>query len=56
MRFKMSIQPLADDVRLEISRGEMSGSAAFMKGKYKVSGNLDLLMRMAKLFPASHKG
>lgn len=43
------------DVWLKISRGEMSGAAAFMKGKYKVSGKLDLLMKMAKLFSGPPK-
>jgi len=44
------------DVWLKISRGEMNGAAAFMKGKYKVSGKLDLLMKMAKLFSGPPKG
>ena len=38
------------DVWLKISRGETSGATAFMTGKFKVTGKLDLLMKMAKLF------
>ncbi len=38
------------DVWLKISRGQMNGAAAFMTGKYKVTGNLQLLMKMEKLF------
>jgi putative sterol carrier protein len=38
------------DVWLKISRGEMNGAQAFMMGKFKVSGKMDLLMKMAKLF------
>jgi putative sterol carrier protein len=38
------------DVWLKISRGEMNGATAFMTGKYKVTGNLQLLMKMEKLF------
>jgi putative sterol carrier protein len=40
------------DVWLKISRGEMNGATAFMTGKFKISGKLDLLMKMAKLFTA----
>lgn len=38
------------DVWLKISRGEMNGATAFMTGKYKVTGSLQLLMKMEKLF------
>jgi multimeric flavodoxin WrbA/putative sterol carrier protein len=44
------------DVWLKISRGEMNGAQAFMMGKFKVSGKMDLLMKMAKLFSAPPKG
>jgi putative sterol carrier protein len=40
------------DVWLKISRGEMNGATAFMTGKYKVTGDLQLLMKMEKLFSA----
>lgn len=40
------------DVWLKISRGELSGATAYMTGKFKVSGKLELLMKMAKLFSA----
>jgi len=43
------------DVWLKISRGEMNGATAFMTGKFKISGKLDLLMKMAKLFTAPPK-
>ncbi len=38
------------DVWLAISKGEMDGQAAFMAGKYRVEGNLTLLMRLKTLF------
>jgi len=38
------------DVWLAISRGEIDGSQAFMTGKYKVEGDLSLLMRLGSLF------
>ncbi len=40
------------DVWLAISKGEMDGQSAFMTGKYKVEGNLALLMRLGTLFGA----
>ncbi len=43
------------DVWLQISRGELSGAMAFMTGKFKVSGNLQTLMKMEKLFQAPKK-
>lgn len=44
------------DVWMAIGRGEMNGAAAMMTGKYAVDGNLRLLMRFNKLFPASLGG
>jgi len=41
---------------LKIARGEMSGPTAFMTGKFKVSGSLDLLMKLAKFFSPPAKG
>jgi multimeric flavodoxin WrbA/putative sterol carrier protein len=41
------------DVWMAISRGELDGAAALMTGKYSVNGNLGLLMRLDKLFPAA---
>ena len=38
------------EVWMKISLGEMNGATAFMTGKYKVSGKLDLLMKLASLF------
>jgi putative sterol carrier protein len=38
------------DVWLAVSRGEMNGQTAFMTGKYKVEGDLTLLMRLGALF------
>lgn len=38
------------EVWLAISRGEMAGAAALMAGKYRVEGDLGLLMRLGKLF------
>ncbi len=38
------------DVWLAISKGELDGQAAFMAGKYKVEGDLGLLVKMKKLF------
>lgn len=38
------------DVWMKISRGEMSGATAFMTGKFKVTGKLDLLMKLGNLF------
>ena len=35
---------------MAISRGEMNGAVAMMKGKYSVEGNMALLMRFNKLF------
>ena len=40
------------EVWLAISRGELDGAAAFMQGKFKVQGDMSLLMRMDKLFSA----
>jgi multimeric flavodoxin WrbA len=38
------------DVWLAVSRKEISGQAAFMSGKYKVKGDITLLMKLNKLF------
>ena len=38
------------DVWLGISRGEIDGRQAFMAGKYKVEGDLSLLMKLGSLF------
>lgn len=38
------------DVWLKIARGELNGAAAFMKGMYKVKGDIGLLMRLNDLF------
>ena len=38
------------DVWLAISRGEMNGQAAFMSGKYKIEGDIGLLMKLNNLF------
>jgi hypothetical protein len=53
--FKKSIQT-SSDVRLKISRGEISDAAAYIKKKYKVSGQHVLLMRLAKRFSVPLKG
>ena len=41
------------DVWLSIARGELDGAQAFMSGKYKVEGDLGLLMKMESLFKRS---
>ena len=38
------------DVWLKIARKEMKGAIALMTGKYKVKGQIRLLMRMDKIF------
>ena len=38
------------DVWLAISKGKLDGQTAFMSGKYKVQGNMALLMKMKELF------
>jgi putative sterol carrier protein len=38
------------DVWLKISRGELSGQKAFMEGRYKVEGDMNLLLKMNYLF------
>ena len=43
------IKPPAD-VWLAISKGELDGQQAFMSGKYKVEGDLSLLLRLKSLF------
>jgi len=39
------------DVWMAISRGEQDGAQAFMSGKYKIEGDLNLLMKLNSLFP-----
>jgi putative sterol carrier protein len=39
------------DVWLAISHRQMDGAQAFMSGKFKVEGDLSLLMRLHSLFP-----
>jgi len=51
----LTIRPQAE-VWLKIARGEMSGPTAFMTGKFKVSGSLDLLMKLARFFSPPAKG
>ena len=38
------------DVWLAVSRGELDGRVAFMSGKYKVQGDITLLMKLNSLF------
>ena len=38
------------DVWLAISKGEMDGQQAFMSGKYKVEGDVSLLLKLGALF------
>jgi putative sterol carrier protein len=38
------------DVWLKISRGELNGQKAFMEGKYKVEGDITLLLKLKSLF------
>jgi len=38
------------DVWLSVSRGELDGQSAFMTGKYKVDGNVMLLMKLNSMF------
>jgi multimeric flavodoxin WrbA/putative sterol carrier protein len=38
------------DVWLKISRGEISGPQAFLDGRYKVEGDMNLLLKMNRLF------
>ena len=38
------------DVWLAVSRGELDGSQAFMTGRFKVDGDLGLLMKLKSLF------
>ena len=40
------------DVWLKISRGELSGQKAFMEGLYKVEGDMNLLLKLNRLFSA----
>lgn len=38
------------DVWLAVSKGEMDGQQAFMTGKYKVNGDISLLLRLKSIF------
>jgi putative sterol carrier protein len=38
------------DVWLKISRDELNGQKAFMEGRYKVEGDMNLLLKMSRLF------
>jgi multimeric flavodoxin WrbA len=40
------------DVWLKISRGELSGQKAFMEGRYKIEGDMNLLLKLSSLFSA----
>jgi len=40
------------EVWLAISRGALDGQSAFMSGKYRVEGNVGLLLKLKTLFPA----
>ena len=40
------------DIWLKISRGELNGQSAFMEGRYKVEGDMTLLLKMKSLFSA----
>ena len=40
------------DTWIAISKGEEDGAQAFMAGKYKVEGDLSLLMKLGSLFRA----
>jgi multimeric flavodoxin WrbA/putative sterol carrier protein len=38
------------DIWLKISRGELNGQKAFMEGRYRVEGDMSLLLKMKSLF------
>jgi putative sterol carrier protein len=40
------------DIWLKISRGELNGQKAFMEGRYRVEGDMSLLLKMKSLFSA----
>jgi putative sterol carrier protein len=40
------------DVWLKISAGELNGQKAFMDGRYKVEGDVTLLLKLKSLFSA----
>ncbi len=40
------------DVWLKIFRGELNGQKAFMEGRYKVEGDMNLLLKLNRLFSA----
>ncbi|MEI7671410.1 MAG: SCP2 sterol-binding domain-containing protein [Deltaproteobacteria bacterium] len=39
------------EVWLAISQGALNGQSAFMSGKYRVEGNVGLLLKLKTLFP-----
>jgi len=41
------------EVWIAVSTGEMDGARAFMQGKFRVEGDLGLLMKMRELFKRS---
>ena len=43
------------EVWLKISRGELKGQKAFMGGRYKVEGDMNLLMKLGDLFQSPAK-
>jgi putative sterol carrier protein len=40
------------DVWLKISKDELNGQKAFMEGRYRVEGDMNLLLKMNRLFSA----
>jgi putative sterol carrier protein/uncharacterized membrane protein len=44
------------DVWLAISKGELDGAQAMMQGKYRIEGDLGLLMKFTELFPTEGTG
>jgi putative sterol carrier protein len=40
------------DIWLKISKGELSGHKAFMEGRYKFEGDMNLLLKLNRLFSA----
>ena len=44
------------DIWLKMARGEINRAQALMDGRYKVEGDMDLLIKMGEIFgPASAK-
>jgi putative sterol carrier protein len=40
------------EIWVKISSGELSGQKAFMEGRYKAEGDLNLLLKFSRLFSA----